>query len=91
MGHCDIIVTGGSEAAVTMAGLGGFNAMHALSTRNESPQSASRPFDGSRDGFVLGEGGWCIDTGRLRTCKSTWCKNICRELLEAVCLVMPIT
>jgi 3-oxoacyl-[acyl-carrier-protein] synthase II len=56
LGHCDIIVTGGSEAAVTMAGLGGFNAMHALSTRNESPQSASRPFDGSRDGFVLGEG-----------------------------------
>jgi len=56
LGHCDIIVTGGSEAAVTMAGLGGFNAMHALSTRNESPQSASRPFDGTRDGFVLGEG-----------------------------------
>ena len=56
LGHCDIIVTGGSEAAVTMAGLGGFNAMHALSTRNESPQSASRPFDATRDGFVLGEG-----------------------------------
>ena len=60
LGHCDIIVTGGSEAAVTMAGLGGFNAMHALSTRNESPQSASRPFDGSRDGFVLGEGGGAL-------------------------------
>jgi 3-oxoacyl-[acyl-carrier-protein] synthase II len=56
LGHCDIIVTGGSEAAITMAGLGGFNAMHALSTRNESPESASRPFDGTRDGFVLGEG-----------------------------------
>jgi 3-oxoacyl-[acyl-carrier-protein] synthase II len=56
LGHCDIIVTGGSEAAVTMAGLGGFNAMHALSTRNESPESASRPFDATRDGFVLGEG-----------------------------------
>ena len=56
LGHCDIIVTGGSEAAVTIAGMGGFNAMHALSTRNEDPQSASRPFDGTRDGFVLGEG-----------------------------------
>ena len=56
LGHCDIIVTGGSEAAVTKAGMGGFNAMHALSTRNESPESASRPFDATRDGFVLGEG-----------------------------------
>ncbi|WP_299675536.1 beta-ketoacyl-ACP synthase II [uncultured Dokdonia sp.] len=56
LGHCDIIVTGGSEAAVTQAGMGGFNAMHALSTRNEEPQAASRPFDATRDGFVLGEG-----------------------------------
>jgi 3-oxoacyl-[acyl-carrier-protein] synthase II len=56
LGHCDVIVTGGSEAAVTIAGMGGFNAMHALSTRNESPETASRPFDASRDGFVLGEG-----------------------------------
>ncbi|MBT8204187.1 MAG: beta-ketoacyl-ACP synthase II [Eudoraea sp.] len=56
MGYCDIVVTGGSEAAVTMAGMGGFNAMHALSTRNESPETASRPFDATRDGFVLGEG-----------------------------------
>lgn len=56
MGYSDIIVTGGSEAAVTQAGMGGFNAMHALSTRNESPQTASRPFDATRDGFVLGEG-----------------------------------
>ena len=56
LGHCDIIVTGGSEAAVTIAGMGGFNAMHALSTRNEDFESASRPFDGTRDGFVLGEG-----------------------------------
>jgi 3-oxoacyl-[acyl-carrier-protein] synthase II len=56
LGHCDIIVTGGSEAAVTQAGMGGFNAMHALSTKNESPQTASRPFDATRDGFVLGEG-----------------------------------
>ncbi|WP_378186125.1 beta-ketoacyl-ACP synthase II [Aquimarina sp. W85] len=56
LGHCDIIVTGGSEAAVTIAGMGGFNAMHALSTRNDTPQTASRPFDATRDGFVLGEG-----------------------------------
>ncbi len=56
LGHCDIIVTGGSEAAVTLAGMGGFNAMHALSTRNDSPTTASRPFDATRDGFVLGEG-----------------------------------
>ena len=56
LGHCDIIVTGGSEAAVTQAGMGGFNAMHALSTRNDSPATASRPFDATRDGFVLGEG-----------------------------------
>lgn len=56
LGQCDVIVTGGSEAAVTMAGMGGFNAMHALSTRNESPETASRPFDATRDGFVLGEG-----------------------------------
>lgn len=56
LGHSDIIVSGGSEAAVTMAGMGGFNAMHALSTQNENPQTASRPFDATRDGFVLGEG-----------------------------------
>ncbi|SNR17493.1 beta-ketoacyl-ACP synthase II [Tenacibaculum jejuense] len=56
LGHCDVIVTGGSEAAVTIAGMGGFNAMHALSKRNESPETASRPFDAERDGFVLGEG-----------------------------------
>ncbi len=56
LGHCDVIVTGGSEAAVTIAGMGGFNAMHALSTRNDSPETASRPFDATRDGFVLGEG-----------------------------------
>ncbi|MEM8847211.1 MAG: beta-ketoacyl-ACP synthase II [Bacteroidota bacterium] len=56
LGHCDVIVTGGSEAAVTIAGMGGFNAMHALSTRNDNPETASRPFDATRDGFVLGEG-----------------------------------
>ena len=54
--QADAIVTGGSEAAVTIAGMGGFNAMHALSTRNDSPETASRPFDKDREGFVLGEG-----------------------------------
>ena len=56
LGMCDVIVSGGSEAAVTIAGMGGFNSMQALSTRNESPETASRPFDATRDGFVLGEG-----------------------------------
>jgi 3-oxoacyl-[acyl-carrier-protein] synthase II len=56
LGYADIIVSGGSEAAVTKAGIGGFNAMHALSTRNDDPATASRPFDKERDGFVLGEG-----------------------------------
>lgn len=60
LGTCDVIVTGGSEAAVTIAGMGGFNAMHAMSTRNESPETASRPFDANRDGFVLGEGAGAI-------------------------------
>jgi 3-oxoacyl-[acyl-carrier-protein] synthase II len=60
LGTCDVIVTGGSEAAIAIAGVGGFNAMHALSTRNESPETASRPFDAERDGFVLGEGAGAI-------------------------------
>jgi 3-oxoacyl-[acyl-carrier-protein] synthase II len=60
LGYSDIIISGGSEAAVTKAGMGGFNAMHALSTRNESPETASRPFDSTRDGFVLGEGAGAI-------------------------------
>lgn len=55
-GKADIIVTGGSEAAVNIGGIGGFNAMHALSTNNDQYESASRPFDKTRDGFVLGEG-----------------------------------
>jgi 3-oxoacyl-[acyl-carrier-protein] synthase II len=56
LGYCDVVVTGGSEAAVSIAGVGGFNALQALSTRNDSPETASRPFDATRDGFVLGEG-----------------------------------
>ena len=56
LGHADAMITGGSEAAVSIAGMGGFNAMHALSTRNDDPKTASRPMDKDRDGFVLGEG-----------------------------------
>ncbi len=60
LGKADIIITGGSEAVVSAAGLGGFNAMKALSERNDDPKSASRPFDKDRDGFVMGEGAGCI-------------------------------
>lgn len=60
LGRNDVIVTGGSEAAVTKAGIGGFNAMKALSTRNDDYKTASRPFDKDRDGFVLGEGGGAL-------------------------------
>ena len=56
MGYADVLVSGGSEAAITIAGIGGFNGMHALSTRNDEYKTASRPFDKTRDGFVLGEG-----------------------------------
>lgn len=60
LGYADMIVSGGSEAGVSISGIGGFNALHALSTRNEDPKTASRPFDKNRDGFVLGEGGGCL-------------------------------
>ncbi|WP_304518212.1 beta-ketoacyl-ACP synthase II [Cecembia rubra] len=60
LGKADIFVTGGTEATVTEAGVGGFNALKALSQRNDSPQTASRPFDKDRDGFVLGEGAGCL-------------------------------
>lgn len=60
LGKANIIVTGGAEASITPAGVGGFNALTALSTRNDSPESASRPFSKSRDGFVMGEGAGCL-------------------------------
>lgn len=60
MGLADVVLTGGSEAAVEVSGIAGFNALHALSTRNDSPQTACRPFSASRDGFVLGEGAGTI-------------------------------
>jgi 3-oxoacyl-[acyl-carrier-protein] synthase II len=60
LGKTDVFVCGGSEAAITSAGVGGFNALHAISTRNDDPMTASRPFSKSRDGFVMGEGGACL-------------------------------
>ena len=60
LGHADVLLTGGADAAVTYTGIGGFNSLHALSTRNDSPTTASRPFSKSRDGFVLGEGAACL-------------------------------
>ena len=74
LGHCDVILTGGSEAAVAIAGIGGFNAMHALSTRNDSPETASRPFDAERDGFVLGEGAGAIVLEEYEHAKSRGAK-----------------
>ena len=56
LGYADVMITGGSEAGVVKASIGGFNALHALSTRNDDPKTASRPFDKGRDGFVMGEG-----------------------------------
>ena len=60
LGHAEVLLTGGADADVTQAGVGGFNSLHALSTRNDSPSTASRPFSKSRDGFVLGEGAACL-------------------------------
>jgi len=60
LGKADIIITGGSEASIIEGGIGGFNAMHALSVRNDDPATASRPFDKDRDGFVMAEGAGCI-------------------------------
>jgi 3-oxoacyl-[acyl-carrier-protein] synthase II len=60
LGHAEVLLTGGAEAVVTQATIGGFNSLHALSTRNDDPEHASRPFSKSRDGFVLGEGAACL-------------------------------
>ena len=69
LGKADIIVSGGSEAAVNEVGVGGFNAMHALSERNDAPETASRPFDLDRDGFVLGEGAGALIVEELEHAK----------------------
>lgn len=74
LGKANVIVSGGAEAAITPGGVGGFNAMHALSTRNDDPQGASRPFSASRDGFVMGEGGGCLILEELEHAKARGAK-----------------
>lgn len=82
LGKADVILTGGSEAAVCEAGVGGFNAMKALSERNDSPETASRPYDKDRDGFVLGEGGGALVLETLEHAKARGAK-IYAEVLGA--------
>lgn len=77
LGKAKVIVAGGSEATVGISGIGGFNAMHALSTRNDSPETASRPFDKDRDGFVMGEGGACIIVEELEHALARGAKIYC--------------
>lgn len=74
LGKADAIVTGGAEAAIYPAGVGGFNSMHALSTRNDSPETASRPFSKSRDGFVMGEGSAVLILEELEHAKARGAK-----------------
>lgn len=74
LGKADVIVSGGAEAAICGCGVGGFNAMHALSTRNDDPQRASRPFSASRDGFVMAEGAGCIILEELEHAKARGAK-----------------
>ena len=70
LGKANVIVSGGAEAAITASGVGGFNAMHALSTRNDDPEHASRPFSASRDGFIMGEGSGCLILEELEHAKA---------------------
>jgi len=77
LGRTDMFVTGGSESAVCEAGIGGFNALRALSTRNDDPKTASRPFDKDRDGFVLGEGGGALILEELEHAKKRGAKIYC--------------
>jgi 3-oxoacyl-[acyl-carrier-protein] synthase II len=74
LGKAEVMVTGGAEAAIFPAGVGGFNAMHALSTRNDEPEKASRPFSASRDGFVMGEGSCCLILEELEHAKARGAK-----------------
>lgn len=73
----NVMVTGGAEAAIWPAGVGGFNAMHALSTRNDDPEHASRPFSASRDGFIMGEGATCLILEELEHAKARGAKIYC--------------
>lgn len=77
LGKADVFVTGGSEAAINEAGVGGFGAMHAISTRNDDPSTASRPFDKDRDGFVIGEGGAALVLEELEHALARGAKIYC--------------
>ena len=86
LGYSDIMVSGGSEAGIIKSGIGGFNAVQALSKRNDDPKTASRPFDRDRDGFVLGEGGGCIILEELEHARSRGAKiyaEVCGAGLSA--------
>ena len=83
LGKANAIVTGGAEAAIWPAGVGGFTAMHALSTRNDDPEHASRPFSKSRDGFVMGEGAACLVLEELEHAKARARASIARWLAWA--------
>ena len=74
LGKANVIVSGGAEAAIIPCGVGGFNAMHALSTRNDDPEHASRPFSASRDGFIMGEGAACLILEELEHAKARGAK-----------------
>jgi 3-oxoacyl-[acyl-carrier-protein] synthase II len=74
LGKANMILAGGCEAAITESGLGGFNALHAISTRNDNPETASRPFSASRDGFVMAEGGGCLVLEELEHAKARGAK-----------------
>ena len=82
LGKANVIVTGGAEAAICPGGVGGFNAMHALSTRNDDPTRASRPFSASRDGFIMAEGAGCLILEELEHAKARGAK-IYAELVGA--------
>lgn len=84
LGKADIILTGGSEASILPTGVGGFNAMHALSTRNDSPDTASRPFSASRDGFVLAEGAACVVLEEYQHAKARGAKIYAEMVGEAM-------
>ncbi|MBR4266270.1 MAG: beta-ketoacyl-ACP synthase II [Bacteroidales bacterium] len=77
LGKADIMITGGSESPIGIAALAGFNSMKALSTRNDDPKTASRPFDKDRDGFVIGEGGGCLILEEYEHAKARGAKILC--------------
>ena len=84
LGKADAIVAGGAEAAICACGVGGFNAMHALSTRNDDPEHASRPFSASRDGFIMGEGAGCLILEELEHAKARGAKIYAEMVREGM-------